>query len=582
MKLQNLKFKNKYVIATSGIAIALLCGAAYSTTLKNPQDTKILVSELTPQTPISYEVYADGKEIYKDDTKTNEDGTAQLFVPKTDDAQDLAFKVKFGDKLGAIDAENQALNMVMSINKKEKKIDLSGSVPSNGDAKLSIDTGEKNLDITPDWAGLFSESVQAPKDQEAIQLAFQKFNAMGDLDPTKSGKVDVFFGDSSADGIGDVRSRYTSALIRMTEQLSAVMVQQTLIIGAFLDAKMQLTVQRKMQELMARAHKDYHPSEQICRIGTFVKSISHTETKSELNKQALNKLLMEDYLGVDGHYTFDGENSAIPMRIKQYQEKYCDPRDNNRQLQLFCSAHDNLTSLTNAQRSRLNKDIDYARTMYSKLTYNADFSDATATDDEEDLIALARNLYYPEMIYSPTSELVANDVSQHYKSRSYAAKQNVAHNSFINIVGMKSSAPAGPAGAAPLTEDSGWTYMKALLREFGVDDGNASGSTDDEINAILGDRPSYYAQMEVLTKKIYQSPNFYTNLYDKPANVDRIGASLDAISIMSQRDRFDSMLRTEMLAALLVEEAIVNGDEVTITSRLRNISGDQQSTGAAP
>jgi len=582
MKLQNLKFKNKYVIATSGIAIALLCGAAYSTTFKNPQDTKILVSELTPQTPISYEVYADGKEIYKDDTKTNEDGTAQLFVPKTYDAQDLAFKVKFGDKLGAIDAENQALNMVMSINKKEKKIDLSGSVPSNGDAKLSIDTGEKNLDITPDWAGLFSESVQAPKDQEAIQLAFQKFNAMGDLDPTKSGKVDVFFGDSSADGIGDVRSRYTSALIRMTEQLSAVMVQQTLIIGAFLDAKMQLTVQRKMQELMARAHKDYHPSEQICRIGTFVKSISHTETKSELNKQALNKLLMEDYLGVDGHYTFDGENSAIPMRIKQYQEKYCDPRDNNRQLQLFCSAHDNLTSLTNAQRSRLNKDIDYARTMYSKLTYNADFSDATATDDEEDLIALARNLYYPEMIYSPTSELVANDVSQHYKSRSYAAKQNVAHNSFINIVGMKSSAPAGPAGAAPLTEDSGWTYMKALLREFGVDDGNASGSTDDEINAILGDRPSYYAQMEVLTKKIYQSPNFYTNLYDKPANVDRIGASLDAISIMSQRDRFDSMLRTEMLAALLVEEAIVNGDEVTITSRLRNISGDQQSTGAAP
>lgn len=582
MKLQNLKFKNKYVIATSGIAIALLCGAAYSTTLKNPQDTKILVSELTPQTPISYEVYADGKEIYKDETKTNEDGTAQLFVPKADDAQDLAFKVKFGDKLGAIDAENQALNMVMSINKKEKKIDLSGSVPSNGDAKLSIDTGEKNLDITPDWAGLFSESVQAPKDQEAIQLAFQKFNAMGDLDPTKSGKVDVFFGDSSADGIGDVRSRYTSALIRMTEQLSAVMVQQTLIIGAFLDAKMQLTVQRKMQELMARAHKDYHPSEQICRIGTFVKSISHTETKSELNKQALNKLLMEDYLGVDGHYTFDGENSAIPMRIKQYQEKYCDPRDNNRQLQLFCSAHDNLTSLTNAQRSRLNKDIDYARTMYSKLTYNADFSDATATDDEEDLIALARNLYYPEMIYSPTSELVANDVSQHYKSRSYAAKQNVAHNSFINIVGMKSSAPAGPAGAAPLTEDSGWTYMKALLREFGVDDGNASGSTDDEINAILGDRPSYYAQMEVLTKKIYQSPNFYTNLYDKPANVDRIGASLDAISIMSQRDRFDSMLRTEMLAALLVEEAIVNGDEVTITSRLRNISGDQQSTGAAP
>ena len=114
---------------------------------------------------------------------------------------------------------------------------------------------------------------------------------------------------------------------------------------------------------------------------------------------------------------------------------------------------------------------------------------------------------------------------------------------------------------APITSDAqrlaveagaGWNFMKSLIREFGT-------FTDDQIHDMLGDRPSYYAQMEVLTKKLYQHPNFYTNLYDKPANVDRIGASLDAIAIMHQRDRYESMLRREMLTALLVEEALNSG-----------------------
>lgn len=98
--------------------------------------------------------------------------------------------------------------------------------------------------------------------------------------------------------------------------------------------------------------------------------------------------------------------------------------------------------------------------------------------------------------------------------------------------------------------------MKAMLREFGIQDRNASGSTDDEIHAMLGVRPSYYAQMEVLTKKIYQTPDFYTNLYDKPVNVERIGVAMDAISIMNQRDRYESLLRREMLTAMLVEDAL--------------------------
>jgi hypothetical protein len=47
----------------------------------------------------------------------------------------------------------------------------------------------------------------------------------------------------------------------MTEQLSAVAMQQMEIIGTFLDAKQQLETQRLFQEMAAQAQKDYTPSE---------------------------------------------------------------------------------------------------------------------------------------------------------------------------------------------------------------------------------------------------------------------------------------------------------------------------------
>ena len=45
-------------------------------------------------------------------------------------------------------------------------------------------------------------------------------------------------------------------------------------------------------------------------------------------------------------------------------------------------------------------------------------------------------------------------------------------------------------------------------------------------------------------------------MYDKPVNVNRIGTSIDAITIMHQRDRFESLLRREMLTSLLIEEGL--------------------------
>jgi len=73
---------------------------------------------------------------------------------------------------------------------------------------------------------------------------------------------------------------------------------------------------------------------------------------------------------------------------------------------------------------------------------------------------------------------------------------------------------------------------------------------------MIDDNPSYYAQMEILTKKLYQNPNFYTNLYDTPANVERKTVALQAIKLMQKFDMLKSHLRGEANVSILLEMAV--------------------------
>lgn len=529
--------------------------------------TRVSLSNFQPGTPITYELFQNGQIIEKAEKKLDESGRLTL-DPSSYLTENPQAKLAYNLKIQRLQEQTQAaqpdpLNLLLKLDGQSGRIDYAGSGLEQF-SEILVSDGLQTSHSKADWAGGFAgEKIfdrVDEKNKKLLKLAFQGHDLDNDIVPREEGVVEVFFGDSSGSSAAAVQARYTRALAMMTEQLSAVMMQQAAIIGAFFDAKFQLESQRKTQELMARAHKDYHPSEQICRFGTFVKSLAHSERAFELDMRALNRALLNQSLGVQHDSSTEGPRSEFLTRLEQFRTKYCNPRDNNDGLDLMCPA---LVGATPAQRERFNKDIDYFRTIDSRLTLDANFADNTITNEEEDVFALAQNLYFPEAYEGIEYEDVGESVSSHYNTRSFASKIAAAHNSFVNIVGMKTSAPPGQAtpavGAWPpnivpppvvtYTEDTGWTFMKAFLREFGT-------LTDPEIHAYLGERPSYYAQMEVLTKKIYQSPNFFTNLYDKPVNVDRMGAAIDAIALMNMRDRFDSSLRREMLTALLVEQTL--------------------------
>ena len=79
------------------------------------------------------------------------------------------------------------------------------------------------------------------------------------------------------------------------------------------------------------------------------------------------------------------------------------------------------------------------------------------------------------------------------------------------------------------------------------------GGKNCALASSLGSNPSYDAQMEILTKRLYQDPSFYVNLMDTPANVERQYAALQAFGLMQRRDIFETVLRSEMLLSTILE-----------------------------
>lgn len=448
-----------------------------------------------------------------------------------------------------------------------------------------------------DWAGVFAQSLlPQPNDQggQTVRVAFRNFTVDGIENPAMldvvigvgggptSAQVNVYdpvihdyncdqprngvngesvFYVSTCDqsrvarivegtGTGTITYNLVQPMMKMGEQLSAVMMQQMQILGGFMDAQEQMETQRDVRSLVAQAHKDYQPSEQMCFFGSSMRSLSESQQGSEYTKQAFDSIMKGYTQFHAGSSTSEGYVTDIKARLAQFKATYCDPNDSDGGLWEMCRGRTNDASVpssgTAAVRDRFNKDVDYYRTFERPLTLELDLTNTVITQDEEDMIALARNLYWPRAPHMANRADYENSFRDNYslflKARSITAKYNVAYNSFVTIAGLKSNARSALGATA------GASYMKTMLLDMGY--------TEEDIEDVMGANPSYYAQMEFLTKKMYQNPNFYTSLYDKPANVERMGVTLKSFGLMQNRDLHESQMRQELLISLMVEQKI--------------------------
>lgn len=323
------------------------------------------------------------------------------------------------------------------------------------------------------------------------------------------------------------------AMMKMTEQLSAGALQQMEITGAFFDAKHQLETQALLQEMEAQAHKNYHTDVEICTIGTQATSLAFSERRGEISAFLLAQKLQDRQLLNANSTTTESDKTDQESRLEQFKKTYCDPHDNNNNLDSICGS--------GGPADRINKDIDFGRTIGQPLSLDLIYEDASLSKDEEDVLALASNLYAHNTLPVLPPEALAdiNNQDEYLDLRSVVAKRSVAENSFNALAGLKS------ASNNTKMHDS----MAAILEEMGV--------PPTEINSIIGANPSYYAQMEFLTKKLYQRPEFYINLYGKPVNADRKAAAIKSVALMQNMDLYESQLRAEAILAVLLEMKII-------------------------
>ncbi len=354
--------------------------------------------------------------------------------------------------------------------------------------------------------------------------------------------IDIYFKDERVGSTErDTIPGILAAMQVMTSQLSSVAMQQVLIIGAMLDAKHQLETQRLFQELTAVAHKDYHPSEGMCDIGTNVRSLAASERKGDVITTMLANRLTDRQL-LSGHVTTrdNGTLGDKNRRLKNFIKAYCNPQDNGMGLDYLCKKG-------GGTKDRQNKDVNYTQTLETPLTLKIDLT-KTVTPDTEDVLALSANLFAHD-VTPKIKEAYLNPINGKPQEPAYqlllatralAAKRSVAQNSIASITGLKAE---GSPEATP--------FIYAVMKEM--------GGTSMEIETIqkyLGENPSYFAQMEVLTKKIYQNPVFFTELYDKPANVMRKQVAVKAVELMQKRDMYRSLLRNEAIFSTMLESAI--------------------------
>ena len=351
-------------------------------------------------------------------------------------------------------------------------------------------------------------------------------------------------------------------------------MKQVEVVGRFFDAKNQLETRRLYFKLQAEAHKDYHPSEELCYFGTVARSLAATESRGNLNALALSKYALERQIGYSGLASAGSSSMDRDGRWTQFVSAYCNPRDNawrgqGSGLDQACDRDgvDNGGLNSGAtNRNRVNIDIDYTRLVEIPRTIDVNFSDAAVlSDEDEDVLALSSNLYG----HIAPSRRITLELLKKYPAarmlymnqRSIFAKRAVAQSTFSAIIGMKSEGTiADEAGAGPA--DPVGRYIGAVIRELNP------GMTDDEIYEITGENPSYYAQLEVLGKKIFQNPDFFANLYDKPANVERKGVAMKAIELMIDRALFESELRQEMMMSVMLSSRL-NKYKRTIDSELQ-------------
>jgi hypothetical protein len=327
-------------------------------------------------------------------------------------------------------------------------------------------------------------------------------------------------------------STYMAGLRQVANQLSAAIAARTASLGTFINATMQQNVLLALQQKQSDIHRDFRQSDGVCRFASLSSNLADQSGLKTVGQTAFADILLARDFASKGTLADLGETQSFQARVLQFQYKFCDPLTNNNALQRFCFRLPNFRGYTGGQaRNRdfnFNADIDFTRSFDYPLTLPKKLNE----EIPEGVLALAQNLY-PALELDENSLSGANKEDDFTELRGLVAIRSVARNSFVTQAALKSPSD---------TNTTQW--QKALMTEMGL--------SEPETKHLL-DGNSYHAQMEILTKKLFQTPRFLQNLIENPSNVKRQRVAIKSVDLMQGQDLLEALQRREMLLATLVE-----------------------------
>ena len=412
--------------------------------------------------------------------------------------------------------------------------------PSSSPAKAqspSIPYIQKDTPAAAPSSPLKAEPEQKPEKQEKKKIPYI---VQGAVDLEINMLSDKEFSAAVSFSEADYDRTYVGGLKKITDEIRNAIVHHIAAFGAMIDGRNMMDTLRSLQNQSVETMKNYTPSESICRFGTLSRSLVKSEMVVDKNHLAFSKALLDR-----NNQTINGilhdPSSGIQAFIRDFKGKYCEPVDDNMFLDFrvgllgrYCE------SIVATADLVYNRDVDFTRLFDVPLTLDADFTDpASQTNDQQSLLALFGNLgmvrpYIPSEGDSTNGQFNPDKNANTIQDvRAVNAARDVVSNSFGALVAEKVKSPMQSA-----------VYIKAVLEQLGLN--------QEDITRLIGDNPSYFAQMEIMTKKIFQDPQFYANLYDSPANIDRQRVAMKAVELQQGRDFLESLRRREMLLSTLL------------------------------
>jgi hypothetical protein len=330
----------------------------------------------------------------------------------------------------------------------------------------------------------------------------------------------------------------------MTDAIVATLIEKNYNKSRLNDAQNATKYQLALDQENASLVQQGQVSQGVCSHATAANSLFASERKATINTKILSNILKDqDLLNASG-VTKNGALRDKEARQADIMQYYCDPS-------AYASSQDYKKECKAKNPALFDKDIDATYFLSTVQTLKLNWNDSKTSDDERAAMAFAQYLYNNQgndrIDLTPDDQGNPKNINEFMEARSLQAIRNVARNSYLKQIGLKSS------GAGGNTE-----FLKAAFNNLGVPAA--------DIKDIVTDNPSYYAQMGVLTKTLLQNPQFYVNTGVGSTNLIQLSQTLAAVHSMQKRDIFEAFRRREMLMSLLAELKIRN-KQTTIASQ---------------